>query len=127
MNRMRATGSTKIGRVAVLFIWITVMACASEEVRPDGLLPREEFKDLLLEAQLIEARLNFEMVDQKRHDMPVRQYYAELFKARNTTEQAFKTTFTWYTEHPAELKAIYTEVLADLRERAGPADTTAAP
>ena len=97
---------------------LVLASCSRPQPEPAGLLPREKFKSTLLGSQLIEARLNHEMVNDKRLDMPVREYYAELFKAEGVSEQAFKTTFQWYVEHPADLKVIYEEILVELQKRA---------
>ena len=97
--------------IAGLFL---LLACGGEETRPAGLLDREKFKHVLMGSQLIEARVNHEMVKDKRVDSPVQQYYDSLFVAEGVTEAEFKSTFTFYTQHPEELKAIYEEILVDL-------------
>ena len=97
---------------------LVVAACTRPEQQPADLLSREQFKSTLLGAQLIEARLNHEMVNDKRLDMPVREYYAELFKTEGVSEQSFKATFQWYAEHPADMKVIYEEILVELQKRA---------
>lgn len=97
--------------IASLFL---LLACGGEEARPEGLLDRSKFKHVLMESQLIEARVNHEMVKEKRVDSPVQQYYDSLFAAEGVTEAEFKATFDFYTEHPEELKAIYEEIIVDL-------------
>lgn len=93
------------------------VACSSGENTADDRLPRETFKNTLLEAQLIEARLHHEMIVDKRMDMPVGRYYEEMLKEQGVSEEAFKRTFDWYTEHPEELKTIYAEILVELQRR----------
>jgi hypothetical protein len=92
-------------------------ACGTKELRPTDLLERDVFKGLLVEAQLIEARVNREMTVDKRQDIPVKQYYVELFKQKDVTAEAFHRTFQWYAEHPEELKAVYADVLTELQLR----------
>ena len=94
-----------------------LVACSSGEGPDDDRLPRDTFKNTLLEAQLIEARLHHEMIVDKRMDMPVGRYYEEMLKEQGVSEEAFKRTFDWYTEHPEELKTIYAEVLVELQRR----------
>lgn len=115
-------------RRLVAIAMLVFAACSGpKEERPKDLLDRETFKRVLYGAQLVEARLNHELVIGERHDMPVKDYYAELFKQQGVTEQAFRATFQWYAEHPEEMKAIYQEILTQLqheKDRAGqPADT----
>ncbi len=104
--------------------FIFMVACSSSEEQPADLLPREKFTEVLLEAQLIEARVNHEAVIDKKTDVPGKSYYAEMFKEQGVTEEAFKTTFNWYVAHPAELKDIYNDVLTDLQKRVDVADSS---
>jgi len=109
------------------FVFLTVLlmaACSLPEERPADLLAREKFTEVLLEAQLIEARVNQEAMIDKKADIPDKSYYAEMFEAQGVAEEAFKTTFEWYVDHPAELKDIYNEVLAGLQKRVDLADST---
>lgn len=108
----------------VFLSFIFMAACSSSEEQPADLLPREKFTGVLLEAQLIEARVNHEAVIDKKADIPDKSYYAEMFKEQGVTEEAFKTTFNWYVAHPAELKDIYNDVLTDLQKRVDLADST---
>jgi len=102
-----------------LICWMVLLvACESPLPQPpQDALPRDKFKRVLMESQLIEARLNHEMIIDKRADSPVRTYYAEMFKQQGITEEAFKKTFQWYAEHPEQLKPVYEEILVDLQHR----------
>jgi hypothetical protein len=93
---------------------LLLAACSNGEAPPSDLIERDQFKQVLLRAQLVEARLNHEMVIDHRPDSPVKDYYAELFTEQGITEDQFKHTFQYYAEHPVELKAIYTEILVEL-------------
>ena len=95
-----------------------LVACTAEEPAPTDILPRDRFRDALLKAHLVEARLNHEMTVDKRMDMPAAQYYDTLFHQEGITRAEFVRTFNWYTEHPKEMKAVYEEVLATLQQRA---------
>lgn len=110
-------------RAFVIIMVLFLAACASSEERPAELLTREKFTEVLLEAQLIEARVNQESVIDKKADIPDKSYYAEMFKTQGVTEEAFKITFDWYVDHPAELKDIYNDVLTDLQKRVDLADS----
>jgi hypothetical protein len=93
---------------------LLLAACSNAEAPPADLIERDRFKHVLLRAQLVEARLNHEMVIDHRPDSPVKDYYAELFTEEQITEEQFKRTFQYYAEHPEELKAIYAEILVEL-------------
>ena len=72
-------------RIAALLV---LAACSPEAPPPEGLLSREQFKHILLEAQLIEARLNHEMVVGQRIDSPIEQYYDSMFVKQGITGHA---------------------------------------
>lgn len=103
---------------------VCLAACSSTQERPSDLLPREKFTEMLIESQLIEARVNQETANDQRADAPAHQYYKDMFAAQGVTEEAFKRTFNWYVDHPAELKDIYNDVLTGLQERVELADST---
>lgn len=95
-----------------------LLACSSDRTdTPDGLLDREHFKQTLLKAQLIEARMNHELVITHVAGIPAEEYYAEMFKAQDTTKEQFQKTFTYYSEHPLEMKTIYEEIFVELSRR----------
>lgn len=111
-------------RLLILAFLVGVLACSPTEERPADLLPREKFTAVLLEAELLEARVNHERTIDLRTGIPVTEYYAEMFKAQGVTEEAFKRTFSWYVDHPAELKDVYNDVLTGLQQRVEVADST---
>lgn len=111
-------------RAIALIPVVVLFACSSPEERSADLLPRDKFTEVLLEAQLIEARVNHEAVIDKKTDVPDKSYYAEMFKEQEVSEEAFKSTFDWYVDHPAELKDVYNDVLTGLQKRVDLADST---
>ncbi|MCW5899454.1 MAG: DUF4296 domain-containing protein [Flavobacteriales bacterium] len=84
---------------------------------PEGVLPRDKFKEVLLEAQLIEARVNHELSLGIHQTAPAKSYYEELFEAQGITEEAFKATFKYYSERPELLRPVYEEILTELGQR----------
>ncbi len=111
-------------KVFALIPFVLVAACSSSEERSADLISRDKFTEVLLEAQLIEARLNQEAMLDKNADVADTSAYAGMFKAQGVTEAAFKTTFERYVAHPAELKDIYNDVLVGLQKRVDLADST---
>lgn len=105
-------------RLGIMLLLASPVACNTRESAPPDLLPRDRFRDALLKAHLVEARMNHEMMVDKRMDMPAAQYYDTLFVQEGITRAEFLRTFNWYTGHPQEMKAVYEEVLAALQERA---------
>ncbi|HRH71049.1 MAG: DUF4296 domain-containing protein [Flavobacteriales bacterium] len=105
-------------KLSTFVLLALLSACSSDrDAVPEGLLDREHFKQALLEAQLIEARMNHELVVSHAAGIPGEEYYAEMFKAQGTTKEQFQKSFTYYSGHPVEMKAIYEEIFAELSRR----------
>lgn len=104
---------------ALSFIVLLVLAaCGGTGADTSGdVLQRDQFRDLLLEATLIEARINHELIVDHRSAVPSQQYYDELFKAKGVTQEQFSRSFDHYAARPKEMKAIYEEILTELSRR----------
>jgi hypothetical protein len=101
-----------------LLMLLVCSACGGATAPPDeGLLDRERFTDVLLQAQLIEARVNHELMVDHRVGSPVAKYYDELFQKEGVSREQFERTFDHYAARPEELRAIYEEVIAELARR----------
>ncbi len=109
---------------ALLATLVICLACGrSEPPMPEGLLPRETFKEVLLGAHLLEARsrqlLSTGVVlDGTLHTLE----FDSLYAAHGTDSATFRATFNAYADRPQELKAVYEEVLTEItRRKDGPA------
>lgn len=96
---------------------IGLCACQPEERLPEGIMDREKFKEMLADAQLIEARINNELVNVQRGQVPVDRYYEEMFRRHGIDKEQFTHTFEYFSSRPEEMKAIYEEVIAELQRR----------
>ncbi len=100
------------------FLAILLMAsCTSVEPTPEGILDQERFTNVLLEATLLEARMNRELITEQRASVPMDHYYAELFTEKKMTQEEFERSFDHYAAHPDQMAAIYDDVLTELRRR----------
>lgn len=104
-------------RTGVLLLLLAAMACGPREKSPVDLLDRERFKEVLLQAQLIEARVDHELIVEQAVRVPAQRYYDELFAEQGITEEQFANTFAYYAARPEELKAIYEEIVTELNYR----------
>ena len=97
---------------------ILFAACGGREERSSAdILDREKFKAVLLEATLIEARINHELIVDHQNSVPTNQYYQDLFKEQGITQEQFGRSFDHYAARPLEMKAIYDEILTELSRR----------
>ena len=114
MNGTLFRPSGLLAATLALVLWTSCGGC---DEPPSNILPRERFTEVLLQAQLIEARLNHEMVIEQRTDSPIEAYYEAMFEEQGTNREEFERTFQWYSEHPDELMAVYEDVLTELSKR----------
>lgn len=105
-------------RLAVLVLLLALGACVDPE-RPEdeGLLDRERFTEVLLEAQLLEARVNHELVMEQLVNIPTDRYYDDLFRKHGTDREQFARTYAYYAARPEELSEIYEEIITELTRR----------
>lgn len=97
---------------------VLLFACSGERGgAPPGILERDRFRQALLEAQLIEARMNHELVVARRTEIPSADYYEEMFGQLGITRLEFERSFTYYTGRPEDMKLIYEEILTELGRR----------
>jgi hypothetical protein len=100
-----------------LLFGLLLVACAPEPTLPEGVLSRAEFTAILADLQLIEARMNHELVVQPRDHVPMSAYYEEVFDQRGITREQFTLSFDHYAGDPEILKAIYEDVITELGRR----------
>ena len=104
-------------RSLLLAIPLMLAACSNEVATPEGVLDRERFTDVLLEATLLEARMNRELVTEQRASVPMDRYYEELFVEKKMTQAEFEKSFDHYAAHPELMAAIQEDVLTELSRR----------
>ncbi|MEO8587837.1 MAG: DUF4296 domain-containing protein [Flavobacteriales bacterium] len=105
-------------RTLLPLIVMLLVACDGGGTGSSGdVLDREKFKEVLLGATLIEARINHELIVDHQSSAPTNQYYEDLFKEQGITKEQFSRSFDHYAARPAEMKAIYDEILTELSRR----------
>ncbi|MFZ1688555.1 MAG: DUF4296 domain-containing protein [Flavobacteriales bacterium] len=102
---------------ALLFALVLTACSGQEPAPPADLIQRDAFVQVLADVQMIEARINHEMVVDQRTDSPAQRYYEELYAERKITKDLYARTYQWYVEHPEQMKAVYEDVLVELGRR----------
>lgn len=102
-------------RNATLALLLLFASCGGREDRPEGIMTRETFTEVLLEMTLTEARMNHEITSLQQQMPPMRRYYADIFAAHGTDSLVFRRSFDHYAMRPREMQAIYETVVERLR------------
>lgn len=100
----------------VLLALVLLGCTAQEPAPPADLIARGAFVQVLADVQMIEARINHAVVDQ-RTDSTGQNYYDGMYAERKITKDEYARTYQWYAEHPEQMKAVYEEVLVELGKR----------
>ncbi|MBK9175116.1 MAG: DUF4296 domain-containing protein [Flavobacteriales bacterium] len=102
-------------RYALIALLVLFASCSEREAVPEGVMPRDEFTEVLLEMTLTEARMNHEITSLQQELPPMRRYYAGIFTAHGIDSLAFRRSFDHYAMRPREMQGIYEAVVEQLR------------
>ena len=103
------------------------VACGGAEERPSDVLPRDRFTAVLCDLQLVEARINHELVVEPIGTIPTERYSEEVFERHAVSKEEFRTSMAYYGGRHEEMVAIYEEVIAELTRRKDQAPTAGDP
>lgn len=97
------------------FIVLLLVACTDADPMPEGVLDRERFTQVMVGMTLIEARVSQEMMVVPSNAPDASAYCLELYAEHGIDSATFRRSFDHYTARPAEMKAVYDEVVERLR------------
>lgn len=92
-------------------------SCGTDNSLPTDVLSKQRFTELMVEAQLIESRVNYEMIMEHKVTVPTGAYYDELLSREGISKEVFERTFDQYAADPEVFKEIFDEVLVELSKR----------
>lgn len=98
-----------------LLLFFMTVGCGPEETVPADVLDRERFTEAMVGMTLLEARMSVEMSALPSAAPPMGRYYDELFRELGIDSVTFRRSFDHYAMRPAEMKAVYEEVVVRLR------------
>jgi hypothetical protein len=101
-----------------LLLLLLLAACGPPEGQPpEGILERDRFQEVLLQALLIEARVNHELSVQRLPTIGAERYYEDLFAAQGITRAQFDSSFMYWARRPEDLKAMHEAIIVELTRR----------
>ena len=102
--------------ISLIFYTALLFSCGGKtaEEQPENLIKKENFTEIILELQLIEAHLNEARVNQSVIRDSANNFFQEIFEKHGAALEDFNTTVNYYASQPEELQGIYDAVLESL-------------
>ena len=95
------------------FALLSLSACQWNTLPPD-IWEKEQMTEFLVEAQLVEAKVETKEFSKKQKDSLSACLYEELFACYNTTREIWQKNIEYYRDKPEEMDDIYKEVVLRL-------------
>jgi hypothetical protein len=99
------------GFFALLFL---LSACLGNDRRPPGILSREEMARVLEQIYLTEGKINQLSLPVDSASQVFKAVQGKVFQEVGVTDSAFKRSFDYYMDHPAEMELIYSALVDSL-------------
>lgn len=100
-----------------LFTFLLLFSCKEEaKVRPEHIMEEEEFVEVLVDMNLIEAIRSINVTKEKDSKVPTEAFYNQLWTEKGITEEEFLQSFEYYREDPEKMSELYREA-ADILKR----------
>ncbi|MBD2699654.1 DUF4296 domain-containing protein [Spirosoma sp. BT702] len=101
----------------ILVFWLTGCT-ATEDERPENLIPDDRMVAILTEVHMNEARvsrLGLSSIDSS--NIVYKRLETQLFKKMKVDTAVYRKSYIYYSSHPAEMEAIYKQVTKKLEQR----------
>lgn len=90
----------------LFLLTLVLFSCEEKEVYPEGFLEKDEFIEILIDVELLEATVKQKMLDKKYPKQFVPVYYKQIFDKHDVTYTRFKESFDWWENHPDKMRTI---------------------
>lgn len=104
-------------RIIILSLFIAILAsCGEADKVPNGVLPKEKMRDVLLDMQTADAysvengETHAPLPDSIR-EKRVKLYYRQILDLHHLTLAEFDSSFHFYESHPDRMKEVYDMML----------------
>ncbi len=103
----------------ILFVVIIalVVSCAPkqpDDTPPPDLIDQNKFALIMVDVQLIEGMRVHKLGPKRENSVDMVPLYEDVFQKHGITEEEFRRTFEYYTNHPDKMKEIYEQVVDSL-------------
>ncbi len=104
--------------INILFaIALVLSSCAEEQKEPPAdLIPENQFVELLVDMNLIEAVRSMTMTKEKSSKVPTEEFYNHIWKEKGITEEEFLRSFAFYRKDVEKMSELYSQA-SDILKR----------
>jgi hypothetical protein len=100
-------------RIVIVFLLLFTIACGQADKVPDGVLSKENMRDVLIDMNLADvysseniAQGGVPVPDSVRQDK-VKIYYTQILQLHKLTPKQFRESYAFYESHPDRMKEVY--------------------
>lgn len=98
-------------KTAGIFLFSLLLACGQADRVPDGVLPKDKMRDVLLDMNFADV-YGREQMDTIRiadsiRDQNVKRYYVQILQIHDITREEFMHSYRYYEGHPDKLEEVY--------------------
>ncbi|GAA0523768.1 DUF4296 domain-containing protein [Chitinophaga japonensis] len=111
-----------IRKIAVVCLLLCVAACGMADRVPEGVLPKEAMRDILVDMNLADAH-SYDVSPMRGGPLPdsvrqvqVKEYYRQILDLHGVSVKKFMDSYHYYESHPDRLKEVYEMMLESIAQ-----------
>jgi hypothetical protein len=99
-------------RIVIVFLLLFTIACGQADKVPDGVISKEEMRDVLIDMNLADvyssetSEQGVALPDSLRQNK-VKIYYTQILQLHKLTRKQFTDSYAFYEAHPDRMKQVY--------------------
>ncbi len=102
--------------IAFLSLFMLFFSCGNEDKVPENIIPKEEFINLLVDIQLMEAYCQNKYVRPDIYKELLHDSVDSLLKANDRSIEEYEESFDYYSMQPDVMFQIYEQVLVKIND-----------
>jgi hypothetical protein len=103
----------------IIFPSLILFSCSQpKDERPADVLPPAKMAIILADIQIADASIQMRGLGTNDSTKLIASgYYRGIFEKRKISEKSFRNSFNWYSHHPADMTAMYENVITEISRR----------
>ncbi|HET6559673.1 MAG TPA: DUF4296 domain-containing protein [Prolixibacteraceae bacterium] len=107
----------KSGIVLFLFFTLGLTGCFNASIpKPDELIPRDKFIDIMVDVYMIQGLQNVSMEIKELKDVSQTDFYHSVLKKHSVADTVFVRSLIYYSSYPKDYEKMHVQILDILNE-----------